>query len=176
MRLIFAVPDIDREDLLPEILCELLVFLGVFSHERINLVWDGQTTVKNLLDCRLACREEAKLILHHEVVFLRQIDCSTVKFTIFNRFDRSQLHLLSLHSLECVEFEGEEERFGKGFHVRGEGGRCVDSNEFDRKLVGFKNVVVFNLKVRVRLQKTCFGSWVSGEGDWSVIDIDSNSV
>ena len=129
MGLIFSAPNIDGQDLLLQVLCKLFVLFDVLGHERIYLEWNGKTTVKNLLYDGLTSREEVKLLLHHKVVLLCQIDCTCVKFALFNCFGSCKLDKLGLNCLECVEFESEEERSRQSHHVWRERGWCIDAHE-----------------------------------------------
>jgi hypothetical protein len=65
MGLVFTVPNINRENLLLEVLGKFFVLFDVLGQERIHLEWDAKATVKNLLNDRLASGEEVKLLLHH---------------------------------------------------------------------------------------------------------------
>ena len=65
MGLVFTVPNINWENLLLEVLGKLFVLFDVLGQEWIHLEWDAKTTVKNLLNDRLASGEEVKLFLHH---------------------------------------------------------------------------------------------------------------
>ena len=49
MSLIFAIENIDGEDLVLEVLGELLVFSHFASLQRINFLFDSEASVENLL-------------------------------------------------------------------------------------------------------------------------------
>jgi len=70
MRLVFAVPYIDREDLVFEVFGELFVLFGVPSDKWVDIERHCQAAVEDLFNCGLARGEQTQLIILYEVVFL----------------------------------------------------------------------------------------------------------
>ena len=117
MSLIFAIENIDGEDLVLEVLSELLVLSHLAGLQGIDFLLNCKSSVQNLLVCWLRRSDKFELILLNEMVLPGQLNLRDFKLAVLHALGRCQSNHISGDRLESVELELEEDRLWHGIHV-----------------------------------------------------------